>query len=384
MLQFRSSYNGVTRSLIALGAVVFWGLSSSVAVAGGDIAIGLCQSTASGPAKFATSLWKGAEAALNEANESGGVDGRKIKAVAMDIGNNDPTQARLSMKKAINVNKIVSLLCWGTNVMVQNGPFIDESEVLAFTMSQGTNVAKKSTYIQQLEGVTTLQCRVAAQYVKEKYSNVKKLGVLYVNYEYGRELRDKCEEEFGKIGVKMVASEAHPKSPPDLRAQLTKILQQKPDTIYLGVIGGGTVALAIRTARELGYKGLFMTHGAGDTPDVYNLKLAENNFFFVSHAVPNRAPDSVKMATKKYGGYAGAGYDFAWISVMLMKELANEGKAITGKNMTAKLRKIKSVKTPVNSFEFLPDGNTVRGMAVFGIKNGGRILLKEISSSELK
>ncbi len=127
-----------------------------------EISIGLCQSTASGPAKFATSLWKGAEAAVNEVNAAGGIDGKNIKLVAMDIGNNDPAQARLSMKKATQINGIVSLLCWGTNVMVQSGPLIDEVGVLAFTMSQGTNVAKKSKLIQQLEGVTTLQCRVAA------------------------------------------------------------------------------------------------------------------------------------------------------------------------------------------------------------------------------
>ncbi len=349
-----------------------------------DISIGLCQSTAAGPAKFATSLWKGAEAAANEVNAAGGIAGKKLKLVAMDIGNNDPAQARLSMKKAIQINDIVSLLCWGTNVMVQNGPFIDEAGVLAFTMSQGTNVAKKSKMIQQLEGVTTLQCRVAAARVKERYANVKKLGVLYVNYEYGRELRDKCREEFGKIGVETVADEAHPKSPPDLRAQFTKILQKKPDAIYLGSIGGGTVALAIRTGRELGYDGIFMTHGAGDTPDVYNLKLAEKNFFFVSHAVPDGAPESVKQATKQYGGYAGAGYDFAFVSAVVMKALAKEGKPITGENMAAKLREMKAVKTPVNDFLFHADGNTVRPMAVFGIAGGGRKLEKILSAEDLK
>lgn len=349
-----------------------------------DLNIGLCQSTATGPAKFATALWKGAQAALEEIQASGGIGGKKINIVAMDIGNNDPAQARLSMKKAIQINNINSLLCWGTNVMVQNAPFIDESEVLAFTMSQGTGVAKNSKYIQQLEGVTTLQCRVAAQHVKAKYPDVKKLAVLYVNYEYGRELRDKCKEEFGKIGTEMVAAEAHPNSPPDLRAQLTKILAAKPDAIYVASIGGGTVALAIRTGRELGYKGIYMTHGAGDTSDVYDLKLAEDGFFFVSHVIPENAPESVKKAGKEFGGYAGAGYDFAWISGLLMRELAKEGKPINGKNMTEKLRSMRTVKTPINEYEFIEDGNTIRAMAIFTVKDGGRVLERALSAAELK
>jgi branched-chain amino acid transport system substrate-binding protein len=381
-IQFYFGRTQVSRSAAIIAAV--WLTFVFGPAFADDISIGICQSTATGPAKFATSLWKGAELAVNEANAAGGVSGKQIKLVAMDIGNNDPAQARLSMKKAIDLNNIVSLLCWGTNVMVQNGPLIDEAKVLAFTMSQGTNVVKKSKYIQQLEGVTTLQCRVAAAEVKKNYPNVKRFATLYVNYEYGRELRDKCKEEFQKIGVKVVGAEAHPKSPPDLRAQLTKLLQQKPDAIYLGSIGGGTVALAIRTGRELGYKGLFITHGAGDTPDVYNLKLAENNFFFVSHAVPDSAPAEVKEATKAYGGYASAGYDFAWINGMLMKDLAKEGKPITGANLTQKLRQLRQVKTPVNDFVFLADGNTVRPMAVFTISNGGRQLGRIIGADELK
>lgn len=348
------------------------------------INIGLCQSTAVGPAKFATALWKGAEVAVDEINKSGGVGGKSLNVVAMDIGNNDPAQARLSMKKAIQVNNIHGLLCWGTNVMVQNSPFIDESEILAFTMSQGTNVTKKSKFVQQLEGVTTLQCRVAAQYVKSNYPTVKKLSVLFVNYEYGRELRDKCKQEFGAIGVTMASAEAHPKSPPDLRAQLTKILDAQPDAIYLGAIGGGTVALAIRTGRELGYKGIFMTHGAGDTADVYKLKLAEDGFFFVSHVIPDDAPGALLKAGKEFGGYAGAGYDFAWVSGMLMRELTKSGKKVTGKGMTEALRAMKTVKTPINEYVFLDDGNTVRAMAVFTVKDGGRVLEKALTADELK
>lgn len=374
----------ISRICLGLGALAVLGALPTTEARADDISIGICQSTATGPAKFATALLKGAEAALADVNGAGGIGGKKVNIVAMDIGNNDPNQARLSMKRAIQVDKIQSLLCWGTNVMMQNQPIIDESEVLAFTMSQGTNVPAKSKYIQQLEGLTTLQCRVAAAYVADNYKSVKTLGVLFVNYEYGRELRDKCNEEFGKIGVKMVVAEAHPNSPPDLRAQFTKIIQAKPDAVYLGPIGGGTVALAIRTGREMGYGGVFMTHGAGDTPDVTKLKLAEKNFFFVSHAVPDSAPESVKKATDAYGGYAGAGYDFAWVSAHLMKELAKQGKPITGANMAALLRKEKNVTTPVNAFTFMPDGNTIRPMAVFTVADGKRKLAKILSAKELE
>ncbi|WP_201832776.1 ABC transporter substrate-binding protein [Microvirga zambiensis] len=348
------------------------------------IPVGICQSTAQGPAKFATALWKGAELVLQSANASAGADGIKLEPVPVDIGNNDPAQARLSFNKAFQVNKIQALICWGTNVMVQNGSLIDEAGVAAFTTSSGVNVVKNSKLTQQIEAVTTLQCAVAAKHVKERYPEVKTFGILYVNYEFGIEMRDQCEIEFGKVGIKLVAAEGHPNAPADLRAQTTKILEAKPDAIYLAPIGGGTVPLGIRAGRELGFKGLFITYTAGDTPDVYNLKLAENNFFFVSHDVPEGAPQSVHEATKSYGGYVGMGYDFAWIVTSLAQQLKQEGKEISGRNLITKLREIQTVKTPVNEYRFLPDGNTVRPLALFSVAGGGRKLEQSLTPSQLQ
>lgn len=376
------------RALVAFALVV-----STVLVAGArhaaaqepvKLVLGLCQSTATGPAKFATALWRGAEHAREQLAQAGGANMPAIDIVAMDIGNNDPAQARLSIRKAIQVHGVSAILCWGTNVMVQNGPLVDENRVLAFTMSQGTGVVKNSRYTQQLEGVTTLQCRTAAKYVQEHHPRARRLAVLYVNYEYGRELKAMCESEFSRIGVEMVAAEAHPKSPPDLRAQLTKILSRSPDAIYLGAIGGGTVALAIRTGRELGYQGLFMTHGAGDTPDVYDLKLAEEGFFYVSHALPENAPAKIVALVDEYGGYVGAGFDFVWIAATLAQSLAVAGERVDGAALTEKLRGHGGIDTPINSYVFMADGNTTRGLGVFGVSDGRRSLLKNYGAGDLQ
>jgi len=367
---------------LATFAVLAMGIGS--ARAADDLPLGICQSTAQGPAKFSTALWKGAEIAINEINAQGGVNGRKLKPVPVDVGNNDPAQARLSLNKAIDVDKIASLVCWGTNVMVQNGPLIDEADIASFTMSSGTGVVKASKLTQQLEAVTTLYCKVSAAQIKAKYPAVKTFAVLYVNYEFGIELRDKCEEEFGKVGIKLVASEGHPNAPPDLRAQLTKLLEAKPDAIYLGPIGGGTVALGIRTARELGYTGLLTTYGAGDTPDIYNLKLAEGNFFFVSNEVPATAPEAVKTATAEYGGYTPAGYEFVWLTAKLIRDTTKDGQPVSGKALIAKLRQERDIQTPVNRYVFKEDGNTARPLAIFTIENGARKLERILSAKELE
>ncbi|PWR17812.1 hypothetical protein DKG75_21975 [Zavarzinia compransoris] len=360
------------------------GLGATAARAEESFPIGVCQSTAQGPAKFAAALLKGTELALEGVNANGGIDGKKVVIVPVDVGNNDPAQARLSFTKAFEVDKIKALLCWGTNVLVQNGPLIDEAGVATFTISQGLNVTAKAKLIQQLEAVTTLQCRAVARHLKANFPQVKTFAVLYVNYEFGIESRDQCEIEFGKEGIKLVASEGHPNAPSDLRAQTTKLLEAKPDAIYLAPIGGGTVPLAIRAGRELGYEGLYITHSAGDTPDVYRLKLAEQNFFFISHVTPDQAPQAVKDAMDTLGGYAGAGFDYGWTIAHIANELKADGKEITGTALIERLRADSRVTTPLNDFIFLADGKTVRPLGVFGVKDGGRYLVKSIAASDLE
>lgn len=365
-------------------ALLGFGVRHGQAAESGDIQVGVCQSTAQGPAKFAAALLNGARIAIDDFNSAGGAGGRKIQIVPVDIGNNDPAQARLSFGKAIEVNKIQALLCWGTNVMVQNAPIIDDGRVAAFTISQGINVTRKSKLTQQLEALTTLQCRAAAKYTQANHPEVKRLAVLYVNYEYGIEVRDQCQIEFGKVGVELVASEAHPNAPTDLRAQTTKLLEAKPDAIYLAAIGGGTIPLGIRAGRELGYEGAYITSTSGDTPDVYNFKLAEKNFYFTSHAVPDRAPQAVKDATLKYGGYVGAGFDYGWLVSRFAKQLVDAGKPVTGTEISALLRGESRIETPVNGYVFKSDGDTVRPLAIFGVENGARKLLHAYSVSDIE
>jgi ABC-type branched-subunit amino acid transport system substrate-binding protein len=357
---------------------------AGAAVAADPIAIGMCQSTAPGPAKFANAMWKAAELVVDQVNADGGIAGRKLQLVPIDIGKNDPALARQSIQKAISIDKIVSLLCWGSNVMLQNGPLFDENKIVAYAMSLSARVPQESRYVQQLEVVTTLVVRPVAEYVRQRLPDIRKMAVLYVDYEFGYEMVKAVEAEFGKRGVKVVATASHPIAPPDLRAQLTKLMAAKPDAIYIANIGGGEMVLAIRTARELGFKGMLMTHTGGDGPDIYSMGLTEKNFILDAHVVLDSAPAPLKKLVSEVHGYASSGYDFAWISHEVISALAKERKPITGETILAKLRTMGQVKTPATEYQFYQDGTTLRTLGVFDVRGGKRHLLQTYSPMEIK
>jgi ABC-type branched-subunit amino acid transport system substrate-binding protein len=348
------------------------------------ISLGMCQSTAPGPAKFAQAMWKGAELVVQDVNAKGGIGGRKLQLVPIDIGKNDPALARQSIQKAISYDKIISLLCWGSNVMLQNGPLFDDNKVAAYTMSLSARVPQESKYVQQLELITTLVVRPMAEYVRQRLPNVKKVAVLYVDYEFGYEMLKSVEAEFGRRGVAIVEKASHPIAPPDLRAQLTKLMQAQPDAIYIANTGGGELVLAIRTARELGFEGLLLTYTNGDDPDVYSMKLTERNFLYLTHIVLDDAPASLKSLVSNAHGYASSGFDFAWVNQAAISALAKEGKPITGETVLAKLRQLGHVKTPATEYQFFPDGATLRTIGVFDVRNSQKNLLQIYKPSELK
>jgi ABC-type branched-subunit amino acid transport system substrate-binding protein len=251
-------------------------------------------------------------------------------------------------------------------------------------MSLSARVPQESKYVQQLEVVTTLVVRPVAEYVRQRLPDIKKVAVLYVDYEFGYEMLKSVEKEFSQRGITVVAKASHPIAPPDLRAQLTKLMQASPDAIYIANIGGGEMVLTIRTARELGFKGMLMTHTGGDGPDIYSMGLTEENFILDAHVVLDSAPDALKELATKVHGYASSGYDFAWINLMAMTALAKEGKPITGETVLAKLRALGQVKTPATEYQFLPDGTTLRTLGVFDVRNGQRHLLQTFSPTDTK
>jgi len=371
-------------SKIALVSGLLLAAALTPARAQQPISLGMCQSTAPGPAKFAQAMWKAAELVVQDVNAKGGVGGRKLQLVAVDIGKNDPALARQSIQKAVAVDKIVSLLCWGSNVMLQNGPLFDENKVAAYTMSLSARVPQESKQVQQLELVTTLVVRPMAEYVRQKAPNIKKVAVLYVDYEFGYEMVKSVDAEFGKRGIAVVEKASHPIAPPDLRAQLTKLIQAKPDAIYIANTGGGELVLAIRTARELGYNGVLMTHTSGNDPDVWALKLVERSFLYLTHILLDGAPAPLKTLSETAHGYAGSGYDYAWVTHNAIAALAKEGKPISGDGIVAKVRAAGSMRTPATEYQFFQDGTTMRTVGVYDIQGGKPHLLQVYKPSELK
>lgn len=141
-----------------------------------------------------------------------------------------------------------------------------------------------------------------------KTFNAKTAAVLYdLSNDYSKGLaeifRDIFEEKIGAGSV--VAFESHGTKDQDFSAQLTKIIAAKPDFIFLPD-NYNQVALIVRQAHQLGYKGQFMGSDAWGSSELMTLCGDDcKGLYFSTHYAAAGATGATKefidRYTEKYG-----------------------------------------------------------------------------------
>jgi len=98
--------------------------------------------------------------------------------------------------------------------------------------------------------------------------NINKLAVIYLNDEFGEELRSKFHKFYTEAGGQIVAEESFVKGSADVKTQLEKIKQTNPEAIFIAAYSNDLIAI-LKELEELGLGDLpkFGSH-AVESPDI--------------------------------------------------------------------------------------------------------------------
>ncbi len=160
-----------------------------------------------------------------------------------------------------------------------------------------------------------------------------------VNSDYSKGLTTFFEQEFTKLGGKVVAKEAYTQTDPDFKGQLTKLRNLNPDVIYIPGYYG-QVGIIAKQARELDMTMPLLGGDGWDSPELWKLGGAalKNAYISNHYSADNPAPEIqnfVKAYTAKYNvkpdAIAALAYDAA-------KILADAVKRAGGASDSAKLK----------------------------------------------
>ncbi|MBY0408826.1 MAG: ABC transporter substrate-binding protein [Burkholderiaceae bacterium] len=259
----------------------------------------------SGPlAGFGKQVRLGMMLRVDEANEQGGVDGRKIELKVEDSGY-DPKRAVLAAQKLVNQDKIFMMVGHiGTAQNMAAMPVQFSKNVINFfpvtaarEMYEPFNRLKYSfaaTYYDQI--------RLALpKLMKEK--NAKKVCTIYQDDEFGLEVERGGEAALKAMGMEYTEKTSFKRGATDFSSQIAKLKAASCDFVVLGTIIRETIG-AIGESRKTGFNPTFLGSSAAYTDLIHKLggKAMDGLYatMTVQHPYLDEASQPIRFWANKY------------------------------------------------------------------------------------
>ena len=208
----------------------------------------------SGPAAtYGVSSANGVKMRFEEANEAGGINGRKLKVIVEDQAYQVP-KAVQACNKLINRDKVFAFV-GPLGTPMNNACF--KEQFAAGVPNLMPLSAARSMY----EPYERLKFYGAASYVDQVRSGIdyfvktkgkKAVCVMYQDTDFGKEILEGAELQAKKLGIKLVATAAHKPTDQDFTAPIGKLRSAGCDLIIMGTIVRDSI-VPYTTARKAGW-----------------------------------------------------------------------------------------------------------------------------------
>jgi branched-chain amino acid transport system substrate-binding protein len=343
--------------------------------ASNEILVGIYGSLTGTTATFGISTRNGAEMAIDEANQGGGVLGKKIRVLVED-DQGKPEEAQTVVTKLINKDRVIAVLGEVASSRSLAAAPVCQSNKIPMITPSSTNprVTQIGDYVFRVCFIDPFQGLVMAKFATNtlKVKNVAVLRDIKNDYSVG--LADVFVENFTKMGGKIIADESYSEGDTDFSAQLTSIKSHDPQAIF--VPGYYTeVGLIARQARKLGYTIPLMGGDGWDSPKLWEIGgEALNDCFYSNHYSVDDPSPAIKKFRADYSGrynqvpdaIAALGYDAAKILISAFQR--------AGSTEPAKVRdaiaQTKDFPGVTGNITLDANRNAVKPAVVLRVKNG--------------
>ena len=329
------------KGFLALAVAAALGVS---AFAQADVKIGVAGPMTGANAAFGEQYMKGAQAAADAINASGGVNGEKIVLVKGDDAC-EPKQAVTVAKDLTNqkVAGVVGHFCSSSTIPASE--IYDEAGIIAITPgSTNPQVTERGlSAMFRMCGRDDQQGIVAGDYIVDVLKG-KKVVVLHDKDTYGQGLADATKAQLAKRGVTPVLYEGLTRGEKDFSAVVTKIRAAGADVVYFGGLHPEAGPL-VRQLREQGLKDVkFMSDDGIVTDELVTTAGGPQNVdgvYMTFGADPRLLPDSKTVVdTFRKAGTEPEGYTlYAYASVQTLAAAFNGAKSNSGEKAAEWLKK---------------------------------------------
>ncbi|MDB5872795.1 MAG: extracellular ligand-binding receptor [Ramlibacter sp.] len=258
-------------AVLALGATLAMAQNSNQGVSKNEIVLGSIQDLSGPLAGFGKQVRMGMLLRVDEINEQGGINGRKIKLTIEDSGY-DPKKAVLAAQKLVNQDKIFAMVAHiGTAQNLAAMPVQFEKNVINFFPVTAAREMYEPLHRLKYSFAATYydQMRIAVpKMVKDK--NAKKVCTLYQDDEFGLEVVRGAEAGLKTINMELAEKTSYKRGATDFSSQVARLKSSGCDLVVLGTIIRETIG-AIGEARKTGYNPTFLGASAAYTDLIHKL-----------------------------------------------------------------------------------------------------------------
>jgi branched-chain amino acid transport system substrate-binding protein len=339
------------------------------------ILLGEVGSLTGAEAAFGISTRDGIAMAIDEANEAGGVKGKKL-AVRVYDDQSKPEEAASAITRLITQDKVLVVLgeVASTNSLAM-APKAQAAKVpMISPSSTNPKVTEVGDYIFRVCFIDPFQGYVMARYAHDelKFKDVAILTDKKSAYSEG--LTEVFQRKFAEMGGKVVGVESYAKGDTDFRAQLTNIKKLKPQGLYVPGYYQD-VAVIAEQAKELGLKVTMMGGDGWDSAKLFELGGSAVDGSYVSnHYSADDPSPRVQEFIKKYqarykttpDSLAALGYDAARVAIDAMKRATE----LTGPAIRDQIATTKDFPGVAGTITLDEKRNPVKPAVVLKVENG--------------
>jgi ABC-type branched-subunit amino acid transport system substrate-binding protein len=225
--------------LCALGALalatVASGAASETGVTSNEVLIG-GTTPLSGPASAYQSVARGAAAYFKYVNAKGGVNKRKIKYVYKDDAY-DPSKTADKTRELVQQDKVFAIFnSLGTEQNLATRAYLNAAKVPQLFVASGATTFgkdyKQYPYTIGYQPNYRAEGTIYGRYVA-KTSPKARIGVLYQNDDYGKDLLAGLRNGLGKKTKLIVAKQSYDVTDPDVQSQMARLKAARVNTLMV-------------------------------------------------------------------------------------------------------------------------------------------------------
>ena len=335
-------------------------------------------------ASYGSSINDGAELAIKEINDAGGINGKKIEYIVKD-NKSESSEATSAAINLVTQEEVVAMVAPATSGNVQATVQIANEHKVPIVTGSGTNelitvnedgsvneYAFRTCFIDPFQGI------VAANFATDELKAKNVAIYTDSSSDYAKGLAAAFKAQLEENGGKVVKEEAYVADDVDFKSTLTNLKGANPDFIFIPGYYE-EVGLIVKQARELGITVPLMGADGWDSPTLLELAGADalNNTYITNHYSSgdpdSKIQDFVKAFEAENGSAPNAFHALGYDTIYYLKDaIERAGDNVTGEEIAKQLAATKDLSLVTGTFTVDDKHNPVKSATVLEYVDGAQ------------